>query len=47
MFRLILTATLSTLLLSTASFAGPGDKVQSIEISIDLPAVTNAAAALR
>ena len=47
MFRLILTATLSTLLLSTASFAGPGDKVQSIEVSIDLPAVTNAAAALR
>ena len=47
MFRLILTATLSTLLLSTASFAGPRDMVSKIDISIDLPAVTNAAAALR
>ena len=45
--RLILTTALSTLLLSTASFAGPEDMVSKIDVSIDLPAVTNKAAALR
>lgn len=47
MFRLLLSATLSTLLLSTASYAGPEDKVAAIDVSIDLDAVTNKAAALR
>ena len=47
MFKLILSATLSTLLLSTATFAGPEDMVSKIEISLDLPEVTNKAAALR
>ncbi len=47
MIRLILTTALSTLLLSTASFAGPEDMVSKIDVSIDLPAVTNKAAALR
>ena len=47
MFRQILTATLSTLLLSTASFAGMNDPVSKIDVSIDLTAITNPAAALR
>ena len=47
MLKLILSATAATLLLSTATFAGPEDMVSKIEITIDLPAVTNKAAALR
>ncbi len=47
MFKLILSATLSTLLLSSATFAGPEDMVSKIEITLDLPEVTNKAAALR
>jgi hypothetical protein len=34
-------------LMATAAFAGPQDKVKEIEVLIDLPAITNPAAALR
>lgn len=47
MLRTTLTAMAACLVMTSASFAGPEDKVASIEVSIDLSAVTNAEAAKR
>ena len=47
MFRNILAPTLTALLLATTAMAGPDDKVAAIDVLVDLPAITNPAAALR
>ena len=46
MSRLFLTTALSSLLLATTAFAAL-DMVSSIDVTVDLPAITNKAAALR
>lgn len=47
MLRTTLTAMAACLFMTSAGFAGPEDKVASIDVSIDLSAVTNAEAAKR
>ncbi|MFN3970974.1 MAG: hypothetical protein ACK4GO_10480 [Gemmobacter sp.] len=47
MTRTLLAAALTGLLMSTTAFAAMGDKVRDIEVSMDLTAVSNAAAAAR